>query len=212
LPGMMTFILVFTMWPKISELFSAESVTFGKPFFDRWIAPRGLVVFALMGLAPLFGWRKTSDVSLKRAFAFPLGAAAVFALAHLTLGNSLGFPAFVDFASFDTGAASVILDPLKKALPLATITLVGFNIAVILQEFYRGVRARQAAAAKRNDHEAVGGALWRLVAKSRRRYGGYIVHPGIIAMFVGFVGQAWGIDKETSLTPGQTYRIGSYDI
>lgn len=210
--GMMTFILVFTMWPKISELFSDESVTFGKPFFDRWIAPLGLVVFALMGLAPLFGWRKTSDVSLKRAFAFPLGAAAVSALAHLTLGNSLGFPAFVDFASFDTGAASVILDPLKQALPLATITLVGFNIAVILQEFYRGVRARQAAAAKRNDHETVGVALWRLVAKSRRRYGGYIVHLGIIAMFVGFVGQAWGIDKETSLTPGQTYKIGNYDI
>ena len=61
---------------------------------DRDVAPIGLVVFALMGLAPLFGWRKTSNVSLKRAFAFPLIAAAVFALGHVALGPALGFPAF----------------------------------------------------------------------------------------------------------------------
>src|SRR5688572_6264467 len=104
--GMMTFILVFTLWPKLSELFTGETVTFGKPFFDRWIAPLGIVVFALMGLAPLFGWRKTSEVSLKRAFAFPLGAAALFCVSHLVFGAGMGFPAFVDFASFDTGATS----------------------------------------------------------------------------------------------------------
>lgn len=210
--GMMTFILVFTLWPKLSELFSGETVTFGKPFFDRWIAPIGLVVFALMGLAPLFGWRKTSQVSLKKAFAFPLGAAGAFAILHLALGSSLGYPPIVDLVSFDTGPSSIILQPLKKALPLCTITLVGFNLAVIAQEFYRGVRARQVAAQKRNDEETAWVALGRLVAKSRRRYGGYIVHLGIIAMFIGFVGQAWGIDKETSMQPGQTYSVGGYDL
>ncbi len=210
--GIMSFILVFTLWPKISELFSGETVTFGKPFFDRWIAPIGLVVFALMGLAPLFGWRKTSQVSLKRAFAFPLAALAVFAVMLIAFGQSLGFPAFVDTVSFDTGAADVILKPLKAALPLVTISLVGFNIAVIVQEFYRGVKARQSSAAKRKEVESVGVALFRLIAKSRRRYGGYVVHLGIIAMFIGFVGQAWSIDKETSMMPGETYRIGSYDI
>ena len=210
--GIMTFILVFTLWPKISELFSGETVTFGKPFFDRWIAPIGLVVFALMGLAPLFGWRKTSNVSLRRAFAFPLIAAAVFAVGHVALGAALGFPAFVESVSFDTGPSAAILGPLKTALPLVTMTLVGFNIAVIIQEFYRGVKARQSSSSKRSEPESAPVALWRLITKSRRRYGGYIVHLGIIAMFIGFVGQAWGIDKETSMVPGQTYRVGDYDI
>src|SRR5690606_2767055 len=139
--GIMTFILVFTLWPKISELFSGETVTFGKPFFDRWIAPIGLVVLALMGLAPLFGWRKTSNVSLKRAFAFPLGAAAVFAVGHVAFGAALGFPAFVDSVSFDTGPSAAVFAAIKRTLPLVTMTLVGFNIAVIIQEFYRGMKA-----------------------------------------------------------------------
>jgi cytochrome c-type biogenesis protein CcmF len=210
--GIMTFILVFTLWPKISELFSGDTVTFGKPFFDRWIAPIGLVVFALMGLAPLFGWRKTSQVSLKRAFAFPLAAALVFAVAHVAFGTTLGFPAIVDSVSFDTGPSAAILGPIKMSLPLLTMTLVGFNVAVIAQEFYRGVKARQSSAQKRKESESVGVALYRLVAKSRRRYGGYTVHLGIICMFIGFVGQAWGIDKETSMMPGQTYQIGNFGI
>lgn len=210
--GMMTFILVFTLWPKLSELFSGQTVTFGKPFFDKWIAPLGLVVFALMGLAPLFGWRKTSTVSLKRAFAFPVAAALTAALLHVTLGSALGFPAFVDVVSFDTGTTAKILDPIRGALPLLTILLVGFNLAVIIQEFYRGVRARQRSAERKNEHESLGQALVRMVAKSRRRYGGYIVHVGIISMYLGFVGQAWGIDKETSLLPGQNYEVGNYSI
>ena len=202
--GMMTFILVFTLWPKISELFTGEVVTFGKPFFDQWIAPLGLVVFALMGLAPLFGWRKTSSVSLKRAFAVPVGAALAAAFLHVAFGNALGFPAFVDLISFDSGATAQLLHPLRRALPLLTVTLAGFNLAVIVQEFYRGVKARQRSAEKRKEPESTLVALARLVAKSRRRYGGYIVHVGIISMYLGFVGQAWGLDKETSLLPGQS--------
>src|SRR5690606_18950543 len=105
-----------------------------------------------------------------------------------------------------------ILQPLKQTLPLLTMTLVGFNIAVIVQEFYRGVRARQSAAIKRSEPESALVAFWRLLSKSRRRYGGYIVHLGIIAMFIGFVGQAWGIDNETSMAPGDTHQIGNYTI
>jgi cytochrome c-type biogenesis protein CcmF len=51
-----------------------------------------------------------------------------------------------------------------------------------------------------------------MMQKSRRRYGGYIVHMGIIVMFIGFVGQAWGIDKETSMAPGDKTSIGNYEV
>jgi cytochrome c-type biogenesis protein CcmF len=51
-----------------------------------------------------------------------------------------------------------------------------------------------------------------LPAISRRRYGGYIVHLGIVLMFIGFTGQSWNIDRETTLSPGQTYAIGDYTL
>ena len=73
--GGMTFILVSTMYPKISELWG-ESATVGPPHFNRWMGPIGLIIFALMGLAPLFGWRKTSGESIKKAFRAPLIALA----------------------------------------------------------------------------------------------------------------------------------------
>jgi cytochrome c-type biogenesis protein CcmF len=85
--------------------------------------------------------------------------------------------------------------------------LAAFNLTVVIQEFVRGVRARQHAAAQRKSSESLIGSLVMLVAKSRRRYGGYIVHVGIIFMFVGFTGRAWGTDKEASLDVGESMVI-----
>ncbi len=212
LMGTMTFILVATLYPKISEWLWKESVTVGPPFFNRWLAPLGLLIFLLMGLAPLFGWRKTSGASLKRAFAIPLGVAALFAVAHIALGGSVGFPAMVPNDRFYPGFVGTVLQKLGAVLPFITVTLVGFNVAVIGQEFGRGIRARRAAAGKRQESEGFLTALFRLVEKNRRRYGGYIVHLGIVLLFIGFLGRAWGIDKETNLMPGQSARVGEYTL
>jgi len=76
----------------------------------------------------------------------------------------------------------------------------------------RGVSARRTAAGKRGEQEPTLLALLRLVEKNRRRYGGYIVHLGIVSMFVGFTGSAWNIDRETAMVPGQSYHIGEYDL
>ena len=67
-------------------------------------------------------------------------------------------------------------------------------------------------AEKRGEPEGVLGALFNLVAKNRRRYGGYIVHLGIVGMFLGFVGSAWNLEREVTLVPGQTHQIGNFDI
>src|SRR6185503_21230895 len=88
-----------------------------------------------------------------------------------------------------------------------TVMLVAFNFAVVVQEFARGVSARQ----KRGD-ESIPASLFNLVAKSRRRYGGYIVHVGIAVMFIGFAGRGWGVDKEVSLRPGEQVTIEEYKL
>jgi len=209
--GGMTFILVSTMYPKISELWG-ESATVGPPHFNRWMGPIGLIIFALMGLAPLFGWRKTSGESIKKAFRAPLIALAATVVLHLALGSYFGYPFFVPRDAFYPGAVGVLLQKVGSCLPGITIALCGFNVAVIVQEFVRGVRARRAASGKRGEAESTLLALFRLVEKNRRRYGGYVVHLGIVSMFVGFTGTAWNIDRETAMVPGQSQRIGEYEL
>jgi cytochrome c-type biogenesis protein CcmF len=209
--GAMTFILVATMFPKLSELWG-ETVTVGPPFFNRWLAPIGLTIFMLMGLAPLFGWRKTSEGSLKQAFKWPLAALVIGAALHLTLGSRFGYPAIVPRDQFYTGAVGVILQKIGSLSPLVTVSLAFFNVAVIVQEFQRGVSARRRSADKRGEPEGVLAALFNLVAKNRRRYGGYIVHLGIVGMFIGFVGSAWNLEKEVSMVPGQRVAIGNFEI
>jgi cytochrome c-type biogenesis protein CcmF len=209
--GGASFIFVATLFPKISELWG-ESVTVGPPFFNRWMAPIGLVIFALMGLAPLFGWRKTSPGALKKAFIFPGAALVVTFVLHVAFGSSLGYPAFVERDVFYPGIIGVILQKIGAALPGITVAIAAFNVAVVVQEFARGIGARQRSAKKADDQESLPVALLRLIDKNRRRYGGYIVHLGICAMFVGFTGGAWGIDRETALTPGKTQTLGSYTV
>jgi cytochrome c-type biogenesis protein CcmF len=209
--GGASFIFVATLFPKLSELWG-ESVTVGPPFFNRWMAPIGLVIFALMGLAPLFGWRKTSPDALKKAFIIPgVALVGMFAL-HVAFGSALGYPAFVERDVFYPGAIGVILQKIGSALPGITVAIAAFNVAVVFQEFARGIAARQRSALKADDSESIPVALLRLIDKNRRRYGGYIVHLGICAMFVGFTGGAWGIDRETALTPGKTYQLGHYQV
>jgi cytochrome c-type biogenesis protein CcmF len=131
---------------------------------------------------------------------------------HVAFGKSLGYPAFVERDAFYPGIVGVVLQKVGSALPGFTVALAAFNVSVVLQEFARGIRARQRSAEKRNETESVPVALLRLIDKNRRRYGGYIVHLVICAMFIGFTGGAWGIDRETAMTPGQSYKLGRYEL
>jgi cytochrome c-type biogenesis protein CcmF len=209
--GGMTFIFCATMYPKLSELWG-ENTTVGPTFFNRWMAPIGLLIFLLMGLAPLFGWRKTSDDALKRAVRFPLAAGLAGVLIHVLLGARFGYPPLVDKDPMFAGFIGSALQQVARAAPVITFGLIVFNVAVIAQEFYRGVRARQASARKRGDQESSVVALLRLLDKNRRRYGGYIVHLGICAMFLGFLGGSWNIDREIGMMVNDKVSLGRYEL
>jgi cytochrome c-type biogenesis protein CcmF len=210
--GGMTFVLVATTFPLISEALFDRTVTVGPPFYNKWMAPIGLGIFALMGLAPLFGWRKSSSDSLARAFAFPGGVTVATIIVHAILGPKWGFPPIVEGATVDPGFAAQVYGKLSSFYPGVTVALAAFNVAVVVQEFYRGVSARRSSAVKKGEPEGVFVALFRLVQKSRRRYGGYVVHLGITAMFLGFVGTAWSITEEVSLNPGESMKVFDYEL
>lgn len=210
--GLMVFVAGATLFPKLSEWLYRETITVGPPFFNRWAAPIGILLLLLMGLAPLLGWRKTSAKAMRRAFVFPVTVALVAAIAHLSFGRRLGMPALVSHDAQSNGVLDSVLRAGSTAAPLLTIALAAFNIAVVLQEFYFGVRARRSTSEQRGERENVFELLVRLVAKNRRRYGGYIVHLGITAMYLGFVGTVWSTTEEVSVAKGDSFNAAGYRV
>jgi len=210
--GGMTFILLATTFPLLSEALAGRTVTVGPPFYNKWMAPIGLGIFALMGLAPLFGWRKSSGASLKKAFLVPGSAALGALVVHALVGSRLGYPPIVYTAPLEAGLGAELYARLSSIYPGITVVLAAFNVAVITQEFQRGVAARRSSSTKKGEEEGIVSAVFRLIARSRRRYGGYIVHLGITAMFLGFVGTAWSITKEVALSPGESTQVFDYQL
>lgn len=210
--GLMVFVAGATLFPKLSEWLYRETITVGPPFFNRWAAPIGILLLLLMGLAPLLGWRKTSAKAMRRAFLFPIAVTVVVAVAHVSFGRSLGMPAFVSHDAQSSGLMDSLLRAGSTAAPFLTIALAAFNVAVILQEFYFGIRARRSSSDQRGERENVFESLVRLVAKNRRRYGGYIVHLGITAMYLGFVGTVWSTTEEVSVAKGDSFEAAGYKV
>jgi cytochrome c-type biogenesis protein CcmF len=219
--GIMLFVLVATTFPMVSEALWNEKVTVGPPYYNAWMQPLGLTVFFLMGVGTLFGWKKTSPEALKRAFVVPTTAALLAVAAHFALGRKVGFPAVVWSEPIYGGWLGSMLRVFNAYTPVFGFSLGIFNIAVIVQEFvllYRS-QARAGESAKGflaklpAPLRAVGAVVlfpaWALSLPptGRRRYGGYIVHLGIALMFLGFTGKSWTVDRETSMSPGQTYQV-----
>jgi len=202
------FVIVATLFPKLSVLILTQEITLGATFFDRWLAPLGVVLFALMGLGPLFSWRKTSGESLRRACVYPVVGMLVAGGLLLIFGELLGFPAIVDAQATGNDFGSRALAAFASVAPLLVFGLAGFNLVVIWQEFARGVAARSRGKTK----EGLFTALFQLVNKNRRRYGGYIVHIGVVLLFIGFTGKAWEERNEVTLDRGESARVGDYEL
>ena len=153
-----------------------------------------------MGVAPLLGWRKTSPELFRKGFRWPVAGDG--RRRPWPTSPSAGASASPPSSQVDPiypGALGAALAKAAGVYPFICIALVAFNLVVVGQEFARGVSARQ-----KRGGESVLASLFNLVAKSRRRYGGYIVHVGIAVMFVGFVGRGWSKDKEASDEPRAT--------
>jgi len=219
--SLLFFILIATTFPLISEALTGDKVTVGPPFYKAWVQPLGIVLLLLMGTGTLFGWKKTSDEALRRAFRAPVAATVLAATVHVAFGRAIGFPAVVWGDAIYAGPVGAALRAFNAFTPVIGFSLCMFNLAVIVQEFVMLFRSRAKAGVSR----ATPAALWwlgglpglahtllTLPPPSRRRYGGYIVHTGIVVMFLGFTGQSWNVDRETSLYPGQTYVVGDYTL
>ena len=176
------FVAFATMFPTLSEAVTGTRLTVGPPFFNKWMLPIGLVLLFLTGLGPLLAWRKSSLSNLRDSFAWPVAATAVAAGALAAIG-------------------------LREWASLTCFSLCVFVATTIGQEFWRGARVR-----KKNTGTDLLTAVIGLVGRNKRRYGGYIVHVGIVSIFLGFAGNAYKKDVTVPLSMGQQTTVGAYTV
>jgi len=205
--GMMLFVLIATTFPLISEWVRGETVTVGPGFYNKWMVPLGLVLMLLTGIGPLISWRRATGTNLMRAFLKPTAAAIVMLVLHVAVGPSLGFPPYVQSEAIYDTMTGQVLAVIFGASPAVSVLFCTFVVGTIVQEFWRGTAVRM-----KNAKEGVLTALIELVARAKRRYGGYIVHAGIVCMYLGFTGAAYDTEKEAALRPGQALKVASYEI
>jgi len=173
-------VLAGTVFPALSEMLTGKQITVGPPFFNAINIPLGLLLMLLMGVAPLLLWRQTPGHRLWRNLRLPLLGAAV------TLGIAL-------------------LSGARSLYPILSFSLSAFVIIVILRQFYQGLSARQKAYG-----ESYPQALNRLFQYEQRRYGGSVVHFGMVLMVIGLSGSAFNSEVQGTLGPEQSLSLGPY--
>ncbi|HET6999539.1 MAG TPA: cytochrome c-type biogenesis CcmF C-terminal domain-containing protein [Solirubrobacterales bacterium] len=174
-----------TFFPLISELFTGEKASLAAPWFDRYTTPLAIVLVLFTGIGPLLAWRRVSWASARRVFRLPLVAAAIVAAALLLL----------------TDAGS---EPWAFAL----FVFAGFALTGLAQEFWRGAAARRSLAGG-----SMPTALVAIVSRNRRRYGGYIVHVGVIVLLIGIAASSsFQTNREVDLRPGESTVIDGREI
>jgi cytochrome c-type biogenesis protein CcmF len=177
-------ILWGVVYPMLSEAVRGESVVLGRSYYDFFLRIFGLPLLLLMGIGPLVAWRRASLRSLATTFRWPTAVALATGAVLLVLGAGSSVPGLVAY------------------------TFSAFVAATIVLEFARGTRARKALGAT-----SWPGAFTSLIARNRRRYGGYVVHASIVLLALGVAGSsAFDSVAEAKLERGGSMAIGDYTL
>jgi cytochrome c-type biogenesis protein CcmF len=185
-----------TWFPKISELVQGNKVTVGGPFYNRVAIPVALLLLLLTAVGPLLAWRKTSFESLKRNFLWPTVAALSVALFVMITperwGSIFGLKPWHDISYFYS---------------LMTIFLSALVTFTVASEFYRGGRV-----ISEKTGQGMFASIVQLTHRNTRRYGGYIVHFGVVLAMIGFAGSPLNQEKEMAMGYGDKMTIGNYEL
>jgi cytochrome c-type biogenesis protein CcmF len=173
-------ILWGTLFPVISEKFTGEKISVDAPFFNRINVPIAMFLLLLTGIGPLIAWRKSSFDSLKRAFLWPAVAGVAVAVG--------------------LGAAGV-----RSFYALMSFALCAFVLVTVVIEFVKGAHA---IATK--DAKSFVSSVIELTHRNTRRYGGYLVHVGVVIMFIGFTGTAFDQKTTVEISQNDSFTLGNY--
>ena len=168
-----------TLFPLITEGLFGQKINVGPPFYNRVNIPIGLILLTLMGIGPVIAWRRASPRNLRRNFSLPLAASALM-------------------------LAALLLTGVRHTMALATFTIAAFVMTIVVTEFWKGTKARARIAG-----EGAMRAFASLVKRNRRRWGGYVVHAGVVVVFTGLAGAAFDTAVVQELAPGEAVTVRS---
>jgi cytochrome c-type biogenesis protein CcmF len=172
-----------TVFPVLSEWVRGVKITVGPPFFNRVNAPLGIGLLFLMGVGPIVAWRRSTLDKLVRTFLWP------------TLFGLLA------------GAAAFALG-VRSLSAVLVISLCAFVLHTIVWEFHRGAMARRITVG-----ESYLTALFNITAKNQRRYGGYIIHLGVVLIFLGItMSSVYRVEQMHTIKPGESFDVGRYTL
>jgi len=176
-------ILLGTIFPLLSEAVAGVQVSVGAPYFNSVTVPLFLFLVFLMAMGPMIAWRRASWNNLKRNFLWPAAAALLVAL-------------------------GLFIWKVQDFLPLLGFTLLAFVVLTILYDTALALRAR-----KRIAGEGIIRGLITLTRRNQRRYGGLVVHLGVVLIIMGIAGSmTYSIEKEATLAVKQNLQVGNYQI
>jgi cytochrome c-type biogenesis protein CcmF len=171
-----------TLFPVLSEWVQGSKISVGPPFFNKVNIPIALFLLLLTGVGPLLAWRKTSFDALRRNFAWPMAGGIVAGVAAFIFG-------------------------FRDVYSLICMILGVFVTLTIASEFFRGARVISS-----RDGSNIFTAVGELTMRNTRRYGGYVVHFGMVLIFIGIAGTPFNKDLQKEMSIGDTLNIGSYTI
>ena len=172
-----------TTFPVLSEAVTGAKISVSAPFFNRVNVPIALALLLLTGAGPVLSWKRVTASVLKRNFLIPVFVGVLATLVGLPFG-------------------------LHGVYPIVCVFGAAFVIATIVMEFARGIQARKDVAEARGAMAVVS-----LVEKNKRRYGGYIVHFGMVMIFVGVLGSSvFQKEAHGPLLPGESLALGPYSL
>ncbi|MDF1536763.1 MAG: heme lyase CcmF/NrfE family subunit [bacterium] len=171
-----------TIFPVISELVTGTQIAVGAGFYNRVNVPIALVLMALMGIGPLLAWKRSAGRSVGRDLVLPLVMAILGMIGSLAIG-------------------------IRNPGTILVMSFSGLIAGSVLVELYRGAAARKDTYGP-NFPIAAAKVVWG----NRRRYGGYIVHLGMVLVFMGLSGAPLTEEVSGTLKPGESLAVGSYSI
>ena len=176
-------VLLGTVYPLLNEAVTETQISVGQPYFDRMGAPLGVAILFLMGVGPALPWGAGSADAAFKRLAIPAG------LGVLTVAACAAFG-------------------IHAPWPLATFGFSAFAFAVTLREIFAPAMARSKARG-----ESLGVATWSVVTRARRRFGGYVVHVGVIAIAVAHAASmTYQTKTPVTLVEGQTTVVEGYEL
>lgn len=185
-------ILWGTLFPVISEYVVGNKVTVGAPWYNRVAVPIGLFLLFLTGVGPLLPWRATSFRAIKRNFVIPVIVLWATFIAAIPFGVNPW-----KGGTFDTG----------NFYALVALCLCTGVFTAILSEFIRG-----AMVISRQTGKNLVVSTYLLTRRNTRRYGGYIIHIGVVVVVVGLSGSAFNSNQESELALHDKLVIGPYTL